>query len=165
MTISRCSTRHRAHARVEDRIRCGKDTGKPALPCDTFASHARNQLWLQLMLLAQDLLTFTQILGFDPGELRTAEPQQLRYKVLHTPPGSSATPESIRIGLPGRLALGRPDRGRVRPATCPARARTPLTTPSSPATTPPARPHWAAKVSHRDRNPTQHQPQPGTANP
>ena len=30
---------------------------------------------------------------------------------------------------------------------------------------PPARPHWAGKVSHRDRNPAQHQPQPGTAIP
>ena len=52
------------------------------LPCDTFA---RNHLWLQLVFIAQDLLTFTQILGFDPGELYSAEPQQLRYKVLHTP--------------------------------------------------------------------------------
>ena len=30
---------------------------------------------------------------------------------------------------------------------------------------PPARPHWAGELSHRDRNPAQHQPQPGTATP
>ena len=30
---------------------------------------------------------------------------------------------------------------------------------------PPARPHWAGKVSHRDRNPAQHQPQSGTVTP
>lgn len=75
-------TCHRAHARVEDRIRTGKDTGMRTLPCDTMA---RNALWLQLVLLAQDLMTFTQILTFDPGELRSAEPQQLRYKILHVP--------------------------------------------------------------------------------
>ena len=67
------------------------------LPCDTFD---RNQLWLQLVLLAQDLLTFTQLLGFEPGELRTAEPQQLRYKVLHTPARIIRHARSIRIDLP-----------------------------------------------------------------
>ena len=30
---------------------------------------------------------------------------------------------------------------------------------------PPARPHWAGKVSDRDRNPAQHQPRPGPATP
>ena len=38
-------TRHRARARVEDRIRGAKDTGARNLPCDTFA---RNAVWLQL---------------------------------------------------------------------------------------------------------------------
>ncbi|MPY81646.1 MAG: IS1380 family transposase, partial [Actinophytocola sp.] len=41
--------RHRAHARVEDRIRGAKDTGARNLPCDTFA---RNAVWLQLVLAA-----------------------------------------------------------------------------------------------------------------
>ena len=31
--------------------------------------------------------------------------------------------------------------------------------------TPPARRHWAGKVSHRDWRPAHHQPEPGTANP
>ena len=89
-------TRHRGHARVEDRIRAGKDTGMRTLPCDTFA---RNHLWLQLVLLAQDLLTFTQTLGFEPGELRAAEPQQLRYKVLHTPARIIRHARRIRLDL------------------------------------------------------------------
>jgi hypothetical protein len=32
--------RHRAHARVEDRIRCGKDTGYGRFPSRTFAINA-----------------------------------------------------------------------------------------------------------------------------
>lgn len=74
-------TRHRAHARVEDRIRGLKATGGRNLPCDTFD---RNAVWLQLILAAQDLMTFTQVLTLD-GDLRQAEPAGLRYRLLHTP--------------------------------------------------------------------------------
>ena len=73
--------RHRAHARVEDRIRGAKDSGLRNLPCDTFE---RNAVWLQLILAAQDLMVFTQALTLD-GELRRAEPAGLRYKLLHAP--------------------------------------------------------------------------------
>ncbi len=73
--------RMRAHARVEDRIRGAKDTGARNLPCDTFE---RNAVWLQLVLAAQDLLCFMQNLGFD-GDARVAEPQRLRYQLLHVP--------------------------------------------------------------------------------
>src|SRR4051794_35116165 len=48
---------HRGHARVEDRIRAAKDTGLANLP---FADFALNELWLELVLLAQDLLAWTQ---------------------------------------------------------------------------------------------------------
>lgn len=95
--LAALDTRHRGHARVEDRIRTGKDTGMRTLPCDTFE---RNHLWLQLVLLAQDLMTFTQLLGFDPGELRSAEPQQLRYKLLHTPARIIRHARGIRLDLP-----------------------------------------------------------------
>jgi hypothetical protein len=73
--------RHRAHARVEDRIRGAKDTGARNLPCDTFA---RNAVWLQLVLAAQDLMTFMQTLTLH-GRLRVAEPATLRYELLHVP--------------------------------------------------------------------------------
>jgi hypothetical protein len=73
--------RHRAHARVEDRIRGAKDTGARNLPCDTFA---RNAVWLQLVLAAQDVTTFLQVLTLD-GELRRAEPATLRYQLFHVP--------------------------------------------------------------------------------
>ena len=39
---------------MEDRIRGAKDTGARNLPCDTFD---RNAISLQLVLLAQDLMT------------------------------------------------------------------------------------------------------------
>ncbi len=73
-------TRHRAHARVEDRIRCAKATGLENLP---FGDFVRNEAWLQLVLMAQDLLAWTQRLCFT-GELARAEPKTLRYRVLHT---------------------------------------------------------------------------------
>jgi hypothetical protein len=45
--------RHRAHARVEDRIRTGKDTGLGHLP----SRHEQiNAAWVELALIAADLL-------------------------------------------------------------------------------------------------------------
>jgi hypothetical protein len=77
--IATLDVRHRAHARVEDRIRNAKNTGLAAMPCDTFD---RNQLWCQLVALAADLLTFTQRLALR-GSHAIAEPKMLRYQLLH----------------------------------------------------------------------------------
>jgi hypothetical protein len=71
--------RHRGHARVEDRIRCGKDTGFGRFPSRVFSI---NQAWLQLALTGIDLLAWTQMLLLD-GELAAAEPKKLRYRLLH----------------------------------------------------------------------------------
>jgi hypothetical protein len=71
--------RHRAHARVEDRIRCGKATGLRNLPC---RGYHQNKVWLELALTAADLLTWTQALCLD-GELARCEPAALRYRLLH----------------------------------------------------------------------------------
>jgi hypothetical protein len=71
--------RHRGHARVEDRIRTGKDTGLRNLP---FADFQRNEVWLELVLVAQDLLAWTQLICLD-GDLAVAEPKTLRYRLLH----------------------------------------------------------------------------------
>jgi hypothetical protein len=73
--------RHRAHARVEDRIRCGKDTGLARFPSKRFAI---NQAWLACVLTAIDLLAWTQtILLHDDPALSKAEPKTLRYRLLH----------------------------------------------------------------------------------
>jgi hypothetical protein len=72
--------RHRAHARVEDRIRCGKDSGFGRFPSRQFAINAA---WLELALAGIDLLAWTRTLLLD-GEHALAEPKKLRYRLLHT---------------------------------------------------------------------------------
>ncbi len=73
--------RHRSHARVEDRIRTGKDTGLGRMPSRQFAI---NQAWLVCALTAIDLLAWTQtILLHDDPALARAEPKTLRYRLLH----------------------------------------------------------------------------------
>jgi hypothetical protein len=71
--------RHRSHARVEDRIRCGKDSGFGRFPSRQFAI---NQAWLELALVGIDLLAWTRTLLLD-GEHALAEPKKLRYRLLH----------------------------------------------------------------------------------
>jgi hypothetical protein len=71
--------RHRAHARVEDRIRCAKDTGLDHFPSRTFPI---NQAWLAVVMLAVDLIAWTQHLLLD-GALAKAEPKTVRYRLLH----------------------------------------------------------------------------------
>jgi hypothetical protein len=77
--LSRLELRHRQRARVQDRIRAAKATGLGNLPFDRFR---RNAVWLELVLAAQDLVCFTQTLLLD-GALAIAEPQALRYRLLH----------------------------------------------------------------------------------
>jgi Transposase DDE domain group 1 len=71
--------RHREHAHVEDRIRDDKDTGLAKFP---FKEFALNQVWLEIVMLAHDLIVWTQALLLD-GELQKAEPKRLRYRLLH----------------------------------------------------------------------------------
>jgi hypothetical protein len=78
--ITYLEARHRGHARVEDRIRCAKDTGLRNLP---FGDFANNACWVELICVAQDLIAFTQGLVLE-GELARAEPKRLRYALLHT---------------------------------------------------------------------------------
>jgi hypothetical protein len=80
-SIQLLELRHRGHARVEDRIRTGKDTGFGRFPSRQFAI---NQAWLELALVGIDLLawTRTRTLLLD-GEHVLAEPKKLRYRLLH----------------------------------------------------------------------------------
>ena len=71
--------RHRQRARVEDRIRDDKDTGLQKLP---FKQFAMNEVWVEIVMLAHDLIIWTQALCLD-GELSKAEPKRLRYRLLH----------------------------------------------------------------------------------
>ena len=71
--------RHRGRARVEDSIRAGKDTGMRNLPHYAFE---HNQTWLEVSLIAQDLLCWTRLICLT-GELAKAEPKRLRQRLLH----------------------------------------------------------------------------------
>ena len=77
--IAKLELRHRRRARVEDQIRSGKDTGMRNLP---FHDLGANEAWLELSLIAQDLLAWAKALVLD-GELALAEPKRLRQRLLH----------------------------------------------------------------------------------
>lgn len=88
--------RHRAHARVEDRIRTAKDTGIGRFP----SRQANiNAAWLELSLLACDLLAWTQTMLLH-GELATAEPKALRYRLLHVAARVTRGQRQVRVRIP-----------------------------------------------------------------
>jgi hypothetical protein len=69
----------RRRARVEDRIRCAKDTGLEDLP---FHAFAHNEVCLERVLIARTF-AWAKTLNLD-GELALAEPKRLRHRLLHT---------------------------------------------------------------------------------
>jgi hypothetical protein len=72
---------HRQHARVEDRIREGKNTGLRNLPCRGFDE---NRAWLETLLTALDLVCWAKLLGFrSTPALAHAEISTFRNLVLH----------------------------------------------------------------------------------
>lgn len=77
--IQTLERRHRQRARVEDRIRDDKDTGLAKFP---FKDFQMNEVWLELIMLAHDLIVFTQELALT-GKLAKAEPKRVRYRLLH----------------------------------------------------------------------------------
>ncbi|MCA1700557.1 MAG: IS1380 family transposase, partial [Actinobacteria bacterium] len=70
---------HRGHAHVEDHIRQAKDCGLSNLP---FQSFAHNEVWLLLVMLAQDIVAWTQALCL-ADDARAWELKRLRYRLLH----------------------------------------------------------------------------------
>jgi hypothetical protein len=70
---------HRVHARVEDVIRTGKDTGLGHFPS---RDYGLNKAWLDAAMIACILLSWLKLLALD-GDLARAEPKTLRYRILH----------------------------------------------------------------------------------
>jgi hypothetical protein len=70
---------HRVHARVEDVIRTGKDTGLGHFPSHDYGL---NTAWLDASMIACILLAWLKLLALD-GDLAKAEPKTLRYRILH----------------------------------------------------------------------------------
>ncbi|KFG71341.1 IS1380 family transposase [Streptomyces mutabilis] len=74
--IAALELRHRQRARAEDRIRAARTTGLRNLPLhDT----AQNQIWLEIVQLALDLLAWMPMLALT-GETRRWEPRRLRFR-------------------------------------------------------------------------------------
>jgi hypothetical protein len=71
--------RQRERARAENQIRDDKDTGLLKLP---FKDFVMNQVWLELVMIAHDLIAWTKTLLLE-GALAKAEPKRLRYRLLH----------------------------------------------------------------------------------
>jgi DDE family transposase len=86
---------HRVHARVEDAVRTGKDTGLGKLPSHAFAL---NQAWLAAALIAATLLAWLKLLALD-GPLATAEPKTLRYRILHAAARLAASGRRRRLKI------------------------------------------------------------------
>ena len=98
-TLDTLEVRHRQRARAEDRIRGLKDTGMRNLP---FHGYAANQIWLEIVALAADLLAWTQTLAFDQhAPVRRWEPKRLRLRLL------AVAGRIIRSGRRRRLRLPR----------------------------------------------------------
>ena len=91
--------RHRAHARVEDRIRHAKDSGLGRFPSREFKI---NQTWLILTQIAADLTAWTRLLALtgDAKILATCEPKALRYRFLHVPARLTHGARRRRLRIP-----------------------------------------------------------------
>ncbi|MCY1656532.1 IS1380 family transposase [Dietzia sp. SL131] len=91
--------RHRAHARVEDRIRHAKDTGLGRLPSREFAL---NQAWLVAVMLAADLVAWTRMLACtgEAAVLALCEPKALRYRFLHVAARLTRSGRRRRVKIP-----------------------------------------------------------------
>ena len=99
---------HRVHARVEDVIRTGKDTGLGHFPSHDYGL---NKSWLDASMTACILLSWLKLLALD-GDLARAEPKTLRPAHCRPPCARRApqNPENRR-----RLALGRGGHHRMAP--------------------------------------------------
>ena len=86
---------HRVHARVEDCVRTGKDTGISKFPSQAFA---HNQAWLAAALIAATLLCWLKLLALD-GNLAKAEPKTLRYRILHAAARLAASGRRRRLKI------------------------------------------------------------------
>ena len=100
---------HRGRAHAEDRIRAAKQTGLDNLP---FRDFDLNAVWMELSLIAQDLIAWTQQLALD-GELAICEPKALGYRLLHTAGRLAFHARRAILRLQAQLALGPPARRRL----------------------------------------------------
>jgi hypothetical protein len=78
--IATLELRHRRRARAEDRIRAARATGLRNLPLH---DAAQNQIWLEIIQIALDLLAWMPMLAL-AGPARRWEPRRLRLRLFST---------------------------------------------------------------------------------
>jgi hypothetical protein len=151
--LAHLDARHRGHATVEDRIRCGKHTGLGRFPSRLFAINA---VWLELAMTACDLIAWTQTILLD-GDLARCEPKTLRYRLLHVAARITRGQRRVFVRIaehwPWRHELAR----RVRPPRRPPTAVAHLTDP------PPDRPPPRTQDKPAPGRPGHHVPTPPAA--
>ncbi|MFD7921582.1 IS1380 family transposase [Streptomyces sp. NPDC059740] len=76
--IAQLELRHRRRARAEDRIRAARATGLRNLPLH---DAAQNQVWLEIVQLALDLLAWMPMLALT-GDARRWEPKRMRLRLF-----------------------------------------------------------------------------------
>jgi hypothetical protein len=90
--IAELELRHRLRARAEDRIRAARATGLRNLPLH---HTAQNQVWLEIVQIALDLLAWMPMLALT-GKARCWDPRRLRLR-LFTAAGQLITTGRRRI--------------------------------------------------------------------
>lgn len=95
--IETLELRHRRRARAEDRIRNARATGLRNLPLH---DAAQNQIWLEIVQLALDLLAWMPMLTLN-GKIRLWEPRRLRLRLF------SAAAQLVTTGWRRHLRFAR----------------------------------------------------------
>jgi hypothetical protein len=91
--------RHRRRARIEDRIRCMKDTGLRNLPLQGFDA---NRIWLAVVALAADLTAWMQTLALHDHPARRWEPKRLRLRIFSLAGVLATTGRVVSVHLSAR---------------------------------------------------------------
>ena len=91
--------RHRAHAKVEDRIRHAKDCGLGRFPSREFTI---NQARTMLTMIAADLVAWLRLLALtnQAAGLARCEPKARRHRLLHVPARITHGGRQRRLRLP-----------------------------------------------------------------
>lgn len=95
--IAGLELRHRQHARVEDRIRQAKAAGLANLPSRHFDE---NQAWLQVVMIAADLIAWTKLIAYrNTPQIARCEIQAFRYMILHAAARITRGARQIRLRI------------------------------------------------------------------
>ncbi len=89
--------RHRQHARVEDRIREGKQAGLRNFPCRGWAE---NSAWLEAVLAAAGLVCWAMLICFAHApSLARCEIAAFRYRILHAAAQLTRSARQVRLRI------------------------------------------------------------------